>query len=98
MTFTLRFDVDNNGGNTIQTGDSGFGVDQEGTPYQLVAANGALQPTLTPQLGYSAVVRAELSVAGVPSWPSPKRYSVAGTMPSVSSSATLALTLSRLPI
>lgn len=70
MTFTLRFDVDNSGGNTIQTGDLGFGVDQEGTPYQLVAANGALQPTLTPQLGYSAVVAravngwsAELAIA-----------------------------------
>lgn len=56
MTLTLRFDVDNSGGNTVQTGDLGFGVDEEGIPYQLVAANGAFQPTLTPQLGYSAVV------------------------------------------
>ena len=70
MTLTLRFDVDNSGGNTVQVGDLGFGVDQEGTPYQLVAANGALQPTLTPQLGYSAVVArntngwsAELAIA-----------------------------------
>lgn len=70
MSLTLRFDVDNSGGATIQTGDLGFGVDQEGIPYQLVAANGALQPTLTPQLGYSAVVArntvgwsAELAIA-----------------------------------
>lgn len=56
MTLTLRFDVDNSGENTLQTGDLGFGVDEEGVAYQLVAANGALQPTLTPQLGYSAVV------------------------------------------
>ncbi len=56
MTLTLRFDVDNSGGSAIQTGDLGFGVDQNGAPYQLTAANGALPVTLTPQLGYSAVV------------------------------------------
>ncbi|MCE7983313.1 MAG: hypothetical protein DYG89_19235 [Caldilinea sp. CFX5] len=56
MTLTLRFDVDNSGGNAVQAGDLGFGVDQEGVPYQLTAANGTLQVTLAPQLGYSAVV------------------------------------------
>jgi hypothetical protein len=56
MTLTLRFDVDNSGGNAVQAGDLGFGVDQNGTPYQLTTANGALQVTLTPQLGYNAVV------------------------------------------
>jgi hypothetical protein len=70
MTLTLRFDVDNSSDGSVQTGDLGFGVDQEGIPYQLVAANGALQPTLTPQLGYSAVIArnengwsAELAIA-----------------------------------
>jgi len=70
MTLTLRFDVDNSGGAAVQTGDLGFGVDEDGIPYQLVVSNGALQPTLTPQLGYSVVTdrnengwSAELAIA-----------------------------------
>lgn len=70
MTVTLRFDVDNSGDNALQAGDLGFGVDEEGIPYQLVLNNGALLPTSTPPLGYSAVVdrnangwSAELAIA-----------------------------------
>ncbi|MCB0186146.1 MAG: hypothetical protein KDE31_17875, partial [Caldilineaceae bacterium] len=56
MTVGLRIDVDNSGGSQLGVGDRGFSVDQEGTPYQLVLVGNALQPTLTPEQGYSAVV------------------------------------------
>ncbi len=70
MTVNLFFDIDNSGDSTLQTGDRGFRVDEEGVAAQLIVTNGSLQPTLTPDLGYSAVVErnangwsAELAIA-----------------------------------